>query len=112
MKLSELLEVNNEQCSKCISYTYTLTHKIDKELCIILRVFGKELYPIDVIDLFKIEEPGLFYIECIVGSKYLKVWFKKSLGNEIQNKLLKLEDCLIEWFSDKFNSEIERDNNE
>jgi threonine synthase len=107
MKLSELVEIKQEQCPKCISYTYTLAHKIDVELCKKLRIFGKELYPISIVNVFKVEEPDRFYVECMLGTKYLKIWFAKTMGVEIERRVSVLEGCLIDWFSDVFDSQIE-----
>jgi hypothetical protein len=107
MRLSELVEVSQDQCAKCISYTYTLSHKVDKDLCAHLREFGKELYPLGVVDVFKIEEPDQFYVECILGTRYLKIWFVKTLGLEIERRISILERCLRVWYSDVFNSDIE-----
>lgn len=108
MKLSELVETKQEQCPKCISYTYTLASKVDAGLCRRLRVFGRELYPINVVDVFKIEEPDQFYVECILGTRYLKVWFVKTLGVDIARRVEVLDGCLIDWFSDVFDSQIEK----
>jgi hypothetical protein len=107
MKLSELVVVKQDQCAKCISYTYTLSCQADLNLCRHLRVFGQELYPIHALNIFKVEEPEQFFVECILGTKYLKIWFSKSLGPEITRKMKVLDGCLIEWFSDVLNSDIE-----
>lgn len=108
MKLSELVEVKQDQCPKCVSYTYTLSCQVDAELCRRLRVFGRELYPISVVEVFKVEEPEQFWVECILGTRYLKVWFVKSMGPEIARRMGVLEECLIDWFSDCLDSDIEK----
>ena len=107
MKLSELVVVKQDQCAKCISYTYTLPCQVDVALCNLLRIFGHELYPINAINIFKVEEPEQFFIECMLKTKYLKIWFKKSLGVEIERRMKVLENCLIEWLSDRLDSDIE-----
>jgi hypothetical protein len=106
MRLSELVEIKQDQCPKCISYTYTLPGNVDVRLCELLRVFGRELYPINAVSVFKVEEPDQFYVECILGTRYLKIWFVKTLGVDIERRIGILESCLASWCSDIFDSDI------
>lgn len=104
MTLKELISIKKEECPNCVSYTYGLCCQIDIELCEYLRAFGVEKYPIGITKLFKIEFDD-FFVECILGTKYLKLWCRKNLGKEIDNKINMLEDCLVEWLRDKFDTD-------
>lgn len=108
MKLSELISVRQEECQVCLSYIYALPCKTDKHLALFLRVFGQEKYPLGLIELFKIETEQ-FFVEFQLGTKSIKIWMKKELGaEEIARKVEVLEDCLREWLSDVFDSDIEK----
>lgn len=106
MKLSELVQVRQEQCPKCVSYTYLLPHNIDRELCMALQIFGPSKYNLKVVKLFKVEFDD-WYLECIQGTKTVKLWFKKALGDEIGCKIELFRGCLIEWLSNNLDSDIE-----
>jgi hypothetical protein len=109
MKLSELVSVKQDQCAKCLSYTYTLPHITDLDLADVLRVFGQEKYRLGLINLFKVGDEQ-FYVEFVLGQRTVKVWFEKALGFEsINNKHDTLRNCLVSWLSDKLDSDIERD---
>jgi hypothetical protein len=107
MKLSELVTVRREECKICVSFIYALPCNADKRLALHLRVFGNEKYPLGVVELFKIETEQ-FFVEFVLGSKSVKIWMKKELGDKITSKVLTLEDCLIEWLSDVYDSDIEK----
>jgi hypothetical protein len=107
MKLSELVTVRREECQVCLSFIYTLPCNTDKRLALSLRVFGKEKYPLGIIELFKIETEQ-FFVEFSLGTKRVKIWMKKELGPELDVLVQKLESCLIEWLSDVYDSDIEK----
>ena len=106
MRLSELVKVRQEQCPVCVSYVYQLPHNIDRELCKSLEVFGPSKYSIKAVKLFKVEYED-WYVECIQGTKTIKLWFKKSLGPDIERRIQVFRGCLVEWLSDRFSSDIE-----
>lgn len=106
MKLSEMIEVAQGECPICLSYTYKLPCNIDLELCNYLRRFGNPKYDLNTVSLFKVEMDD-WYIECMMGTKYVKLWMRKSLVDQA-GKIGLLRDCLTEWLSDKFDSDIER----
>ena len=106
MNLNELTTVKQEECPVCIAYVYTLPCNVNDGLFAVLRVFGREKYPISAVSLFKIED-SQFYVECMAGTKQVKIWFKKDLGQkEIDKQMEVFENCLCEWLSDVFDSDI------
>lgn len=108
MKLSELTTIKQEECPVCISYVYNLPCRVDDRLFERLRIFGREKYSVVLISLFKIEEDQ-FYVECVAESKQAKIWFKKTMAEtEIEHRVNIFEECLREWLSDVFDSDIEK----
>jgi hypothetical protein len=62
-------------CSSCDSYSYTLPLPITKEIDSFLICFGALKYPLDKIQIIKLDNDH-FRIESRVGSTELKVKFK------------------------------------
>lgn len=108
MKFDELVSVDQAQCKKCISYTYILPCDVDKKLFSKLRVFGNEKFSSGKLGYLKIMEPDVFYVESVLETRFVKIWFSKDNGVDfITNKTNILRNCICDWMSDIFNSNIQ-----
>lgn len=109
MRFLEAVKVKIGGCKKCYTATYSLPAKIDKSIENYFVSYGKQLYKLDTIKLFRINGGDGFNIDAQIGTKTIKLIMPKKFS-KIEVKDIKrkneFEACLAAWLTDVLGIEI------
>lgn len=99
----DAIKLNTATCVKCMNFSYTVPCRVDSDIVKHFKSFGKPLYPLSAVRLFRIDCPDGHKVESKLGKNAVKLAIPKTLkGTDLDktSRKLEFEKCLAAWVSE------------
>lgn len=101
----DIVKVQQTNCSKCLSFLYTLPCHINEDIAKYLASFGKPIYPLKIVKLLRIDSEDGCRIDAKLNKKGIKFSMPPKLKHEDEDNWRKIEfeTHLAEWLANTLN---------
>lgn len=109
VKFSDIIQTKNKTCKDHLILAYLIPCKIDKDIIIFFKDFGKSKYDINIVKLLHIESIDGYKIKSKIGETYIHFLLPNKFKTEniLTSRLFEFKRNLSDWIENTLDIEIE-----